>query len=90
MLLPGVQYYTGQAFDMRTITEFAHSKGIVIGWDLAHGVGNIELRLHDWNVDFAAWCSYKYLNAGPGGIAGLFVHGSAKDSRAYVSHERHS
>jgi kynureninase len=82
-----VQYYTGQAFDIETITEFAHSKGIVVGWDLAHGVGNIELRLHEWNVDFAAWCSYKYLNAGPGGISGLFVHDSAKDSRAYVPYE---
>ena len=82
LLLPGVQYYTGQAFDMGKITEFAHSKGILVGWDLAHAVGNIELRLHDWNVDFAAWCTYKYLNAGPGGIAALFVHDSAKDSRA--------
>jgi len=85
LLLPGVQYYTGQAFDMAAITEFAHSKGILVGWDLAHVVGNIELRLHDWNVDFAAWCSYKYLNAGPGGIAGIFVHSSAKDSRTYTS-----
>lgn len=83
ILLPGVQFYTGQVFDIARITEFAHSKGIVVGWDLAHAVGNIELRLHDWDVDFAVWCSYKYLNAGPGGIAGLFVNQSARNSRMY-------
>ncbi|KAK9387043.1 pyridoxal phosphate-dependent transferase [Lipomyces mesembrius] len=74
LLLPGVQYYTGQAFEIQKITAYAKSLGIIVGWDLAHAAGNLELRLHDWNVDFAAWCSYKYLNAGPGGIAGLFVH----------------
>lgn len=74
ILLPGVQYYTGQYFDIPTITKYAHSRGITIGWDLAHAVGNVELLLHDWDVDFAVWCSYKYLNAGPGAIAGLFVH----------------
>lgn len=74
ILLPGVQYYTGQYFDMPTITAHARSYGIVIGWDLAHAVGNVELHLHDWDVDFAVWCSYKYLNCGPGAIAGLFVH----------------
>lgn len=74
VLLPGVQYYTGQYLDILTITAHAHSHGITIGWDLAHAVGNVELRLHDWNVDFAVWCSYKYLNCGPGAIAGLFVH----------------
>ncbi|KAK9322426.1 pyridoxal phosphate-dependent transferase [Lipomyces orientalis] len=74
VLLPGVQYYTGQAFDIPKITAYAKSLGIIVGWDLAHAAGNLELRLHDWDVDFAAWCSYKYLNAGPGGIAGLFVH----------------
>jgi kynureninase len=83
LLLPGVQFYTGQAFNIAEITEFAHSKGIVIGWDLAHTVGNIELQLHDWNVDFAVWCSYKYLNAGPGGIGGIFVHKSIKESKTY-------
>jgi kynureninase len=89
LLLPGVQFYTGQAFNIAKITEFAHSKGIVVGWDLAHAVGNIELWLHDWNVDFAAWCSYKYLNAGPGGIGGIFVHSSVKDSKMYVlSHSK--
>ena len=74
ILLPGVQYYTGQYFDIPTITKHAHSRGIVIGWDLAHAVGNVELQLHDWHVDFAVWCSYKYLNSGPGAIGGLFVH----------------
>ena len=74
MLLPGIQYYTGQLLDIPTITSYAHEKGIMIGWDLAHAAGNVELKLHDWNVDFAAWCNYKYLNSGPGAIAALFVH----------------
>lgn len=74
ILLPGIQYYTGQYFDIPTITAHAHSKGINIGWDLAHAVGNVELKLHDWDVDFAVWCNYKYINAGPGTIGGLFVH----------------
>lgn len=73
--LPGVQYYTGQWFDMERITRHAHQfPNVVVGWDLAHAVGNVPLQLHDWGVDFACWCSYKYLNAGPGGIAGVFVH----------------
>ena len=74
ILLPGVQYYTGQYFDIQAITAHAHSRDILIGWDLAHAVGNVDLHLHDWDVDFAVWCNYKYLNSGPGSIAGLFVH----------------
>lgn len=73
-LLPGIQYYTGQLFEMQRITKYAQSKGLIVGWDLAHAAGNVPLQLHDWNVDFAAWCTYKYMNAGPGAIAGLYVH----------------
>jgi kynureninase len=74
VLLPGIQYYTGQRFQIEDITRAAHKNGSVCGWDLAHGVGNVPLLLHEWDVDFAVWCSYKYLNAGPGAIGGLFIH----------------
>jgi kynureninase len=74
VLLGGVNYYTGQVFDMKTITEAAHKVGVYCGFDLAHAAGNIELHLHDWEVDFACWCSYKYLNSGPGGVAGVYIH----------------
>jgi kynureninase len=74
LLLPGIQFYTGQFFDIPTITKAARDAGIFVIWDLAHAVGNVPLKLHDWDVDAAAWCSYKYLNAGPGAIGGLFVH----------------
>ncbi len=74
VLLGQVNYLTGQAFDVREITRLAHAKGCVMGLDLAHGIGNLELRLHDDDVDFAVWCHYKYMNGGPGTIAGAFVH----------------
>jgi kynureninase len=74
VLLPGVQYLTGQRLDIGLLTAAAHRAGAVAGFDLAHAVGNLPLELHDWNVDFAAWCSYKYLNGGPGATAGAFVH----------------
>lgn len=74
VLFPGVQYLTGQLFDMEAITRAGHQVGAKVGFDLAHAIGNVPLQLHQWGVDFAAWCSYKYLNAGPGAIAGLFVH----------------
>lgn len=70
----GVQYYTGQVFNIEQITKKAHEVGAVAGFDLAHAAGNIDLQLHDWQVDFAAWCSYKYLNSGPGSVGGVFVH----------------
>lgn len=74
VMMPGVQYYTGQVFDMQTIAAAAHTAGAYAGFDLAHAMGNIEMKLHDWHADFAVWCSYKYLNSGPGGVSGVFVH----------------
>ena len=74
VMLGGINYYSGQFFDIKRITEAGQRIGAVVGWDLAHAAGNVELNLHDWNADFAAWCSYKYLNSGPGGIGGVFVH----------------
>jgi kynureninase len=74
VLIGGVNYYTGQVFDMKTITEAGHKYGAYVGWDLAHAAGNIELKLNEWKVDFAAWCSYKYMNSGPGNASGYFVH----------------
>lgn len=74
VLIGGINYYTGQVLDMGAITKAGHDVGAKVGWDLAHAVGNIELSLHDWNADFACWCSYKYMNAGPGSVSGYFVH----------------
>lgn len=74
VLLPGVQYFTGQVLAMADITRAGHATGARVGFDLAHAAGNIELRLHDWSVDFAMWCGYKYLNGGPGGVGAAYVH----------------
>lgn len=74
VMFGGVNYYSGQVLDMKTITEAAHKTGAYCGFDLAHAAGNLKLNLHDWNIDFACWCSYKYLNSGPGSVAGVFVH----------------
>jgi kynureninase len=74
VMIAGVQYYTGQAFDLGAIAAAAHAKGALVGFDCAHAVGNVPIHLHDWGVDFAVWCTYKYLNSGPGSIGGAFVH----------------
>src|SRR5258706_6161517 len=74
IFIGGVNYYSGQVFDMKAITEAGHKAGIMVGFDLAHAIGNIKLSLHEWSVDFAVWCSYKYLNSGPGSVAGAFIN----------------
>lgn len=74
VLLGGVNYYTGQLFDMKEITRVGQKQGALVGFDLAHAVGNVSLELHEWGVDFATWCSYKYLNSGPGGVSGVYIH----------------
>ena len=76
VMFGGVNYYTGQFFDIPAINKAAHEAGAYAGFDLAHAAGNVELHLHDWSVDFACWCSYKYLNSGPGGVAGAYIHES--------------
>lgn len=74
VLFAGVNFFTGQFFDIARITSLSQKRGCMVGIDLAHAAGNVPLSLHDWNVDFAVWCSYKYLNSGPGAVAGAFVH----------------
>lgn len=87
VLFSGIQYYTGQLFNMARIAEVSHSHGAIFGVDLAHAVGNVPLQLHDWNVDFAVWCSYKYMNCGPGSIGGCFVHERFGNGNAAPSEE---
>ena len=81
IMIGGVNYYNGQVFEMEEITRAGKAVGAKVGWDLAHAVGNVELRLHDWDIDFAAWCSYKYMNSGPGNASGVFIHEKHLDKK---------
>ena len=83
IFIGGVNYYTGQIFDIQKITHIGHQNDIIVGFDLAHAVGNIQLALHDWQVDFAAWCSYKYLNSGPGNVSSVFIHEKQIDKEPF-------
>jgi kynureninase len=82
VMFGGINYFTGQFFDIEAITKAAHDAGAYAGFDLAHAAGNVLLSLHDWNVDFATWCSYKYMNSGPGGISGIYVHEKHFDNKS--------
>jgi kynureninase len=84
VLWGGINYYTGQLFDIAALTAAAHKAGALAGFDLAHVVGNVPLQLHDWDVDFAVWCSYKYLNGGPGAVGGAYVHERYARNKDYV------
>ena len=81
VLIGGVNYYNGQVMDMEAITKAGKKVGAMVGWDLAHAVGNVELKLHDWNADFASWCSYKYMNSGPGNASGIYVNEKYLDQK---------